>query len=255
MSDLVRSELLKIRTIRSWWAYLIVIVLLSGLAVAGEIGSTDDANRGTLDFQLSLVETTWFAAVLALILAINFVTTEFRFGTVTPTFLAAPERERVIGAKTIVGVVVGIGFSLLSLVVIAAVAVPWLVAIGAETHLGAGEIGTRAAQQILLAVLWALMGVAIGTLVHNQVAALVGTLVWIFLGESLLYGLFILLDLLGLLDRDTPAAYLPFRALDGADGTGGEDLLEYWPAVAVSLGWIALLGAVGTLRTRRRDIS
>ncbi len=54
---------------------------------------------------------------------------------------------------------------------------------------------------------------------------------------------------------DGAVPYLPFRALDGADGTGGEDLLSHWHAVAVSLGWVALLGAAGVWRTRRRDIT
>ena len=92
-------------------------------------------------------------------------------------------------------------------------------------------------------------GIAIGTVVQNQVAALVGTLVWIFLGENLLVGL------ASLLDFDAWAEYLPFHALDAADGTGGDNLLSYWPSVVVSLGWIALLGAAGTWRTRRRDIT
>ena len=43
------------------------------------------------------------------------------------------------------------------------------------------------------------MGVAIGTAVHSQVAALVGTLIWIFLVENLLVGL------LGLVDADGSA--------------------------------------------------
>jgi len=64
-----------------------------------------------------------------------------------------------------------------------------------------------------------------------------------------------LVGLAGLLDMDGAVPYLPFRALDAADGTGGEDLLSYWPAVAVSLGWVALLGAAGVWRTRRRDIT
>ena len=44
-------------------------------------------------------------------------------------------------------------------------------------------------------------------------------------------------------------------ALDAVDGTGGEDILSYWPGVGVSLAWIAALGAAGTERLRRRDIS
>ena len=98
-------------------------------------------------------------------------------------------------------------------------------------------------------MLWGLLGVAIGILVQSQVAALVGTLVWIFLVETLLIGVFGWLDIEGL------APYLPIQALDAVDGTGGEDLLSYWPGVAVSLAWIAVLGVAGTERLRRRDIT
>jgi len=248
VSQLVRAELLKVRTTRGWWVYLAVIVLLVGLAVAGDVGSNADM-RSQQDFQLGLVESAGFGAVLAMILGITMVTTEFRHGTITPTFLAAPSRERVLASKALAGTLVFLLFGVLSLLVIAAVALPWLTITGDEIHFFDGEIGTRAAQTLLSAVLWGLLGVAIGSVVHSQVAALVGTLVWIFVVENLIIGL------IGLLDSEGVTAYLPFRALDGADGTGGDNLISYWPAVAVSLGWIALIGAAGVVRTRRRDIT
>ena len=34
-----------------------------------------------------------------------------------------------------------------------------------------------------------------------------------------------------------------------------EDFAWFWPGVLVSLGWVALLGAAGTWRTLRRDIT
>ena len=248
MTALVRSELLKIRTTRSWWAYLIVIVLLTGIGTAGSIGSAEIADRSTLSFQLDLVSTAGLSVLMAIILGITIITTEFRHGTVTPTFLAEPRRERVILSKAIAAVLVAIGFALLALVVVAVVAIPWLTIVDAEV-LRDTELLTRAGEQILSAVLWALMGVAIGTAVHSQVAALVGTLVWIFLVENLLVGL------LGLVDADGVAEYLPFHALDAADGTGADNLLSYEGGLAVTLGWILLLGAFGTWRTIRRDIS
>jgi ABC-type transport system involved in multi-copper enzyme maturation permease subunit len=248
VTALVRSELLKVSTVRSWWAYLISILLLVGIGVAGDTGANPQAHD-RLEFQVGLVETAGFASLIALILGIVLVTNEFRHGTVTPTFLAAPVRERVLASKAVAATLVAILFALLALLVAAAVAVPWLTIVDAELHLLDGEVGTRALQAIVGCVLWALLGLAIGTLVQSQVAALVGTLVWAFLGETLLWGLFSLLDL------DGAVGYLPFRALDGTDGTSGDDVLEYWPALAVSLGWIAVIGAAGVWRTRRRDIT
>jgi len=248
VSQLVRAELLKVRTTRGWWVYLILIVLLVGLAVAGDVGSNADL-RSQQEFQIGLVEAAGFGAVLAMILAITMVTTEFRHGTITPTFLAAPSRERVLASKALAGTLVFLFFGALSLAVVAAVALPWLTITGDEIHLLEGEVATRAAETLLSVVLWGLMGIAIGSVVHSQVAALVGTLVWIFVVENLLVGL------LGLLDGEGVTAYLPFRALDAADGTGGDNLISYWPGVAVSLGWIALIGAAGVWRTSRRDIT
>jgi len=248
MSALVRAELLKVRTTRGWWAYLIVIVLITAIAAAGQVGSATDEERGTVEFMADLVGSVGLSGLLALILGITIVTTEFRHGTVTPTFLAAPRRELVIAGKSIATTIVALGFALLSLLIVAAVAFPWLTIVDASTEFD-GEVATRLAQQFLAVVLSGLMGVAIGLVVHNQVAALVGTLVWIFVVENLLWGLFALLDI------DRAVEYLPFRALDATGGGGGDQTLSYGPALVVSIVWIALLATAGTIRTRRRDIT
>jgi ABC-2 type transport system permease protein len=220
VSALLRSELLKLRTTRSWWGYLGVIVLLGGLAAAGSVGSAEDARRSQPEFRLELVDNGGFAFLIALVLGITVITGEFRHGTITPTLLA----------------------------VIAAVALPWLSLLDAETALGSAEL-ERAAQVALATVLWGLMGLAIGTLVQNQVAALVGSLVWLFIVETLVLGL------AGWLDVESVAEYLPFRALDAADGTGADGLLSYGPGVAVSVAWIAAVLAAGLVRTQRADVT
>jgi ABC-type transport system involved in multi-copper enzyme maturation permease subunit len=249
MRALVSAELLKVRTTRARYAYVGVIVLLSAIATASEVGPASTERRNTLDFQLGLLDVAGIAVVIALLLGITIVTNEFRHGTITPTFLAEPRRERVVAAKAAAGVVLALLFALVSFVVIFGVALPWLSLVDAQTYLFDGEVGTRLAQVLLAAPLWALMGVAIGLVVHSQVAALVGTLVWMFLGESLLWGLF------SWTGTDAAIQYLPFRALDAVDGSGGENVLSYGPGIAVSLAWIVLLGAAGTVRTQRRDIS
>ncbi len=249
MTDLVRAELLKVRTTRGWYVYLGVIILLTGIAVAGDTGSAEDERRPLLEFQLGLVEAAGIASLIGIILGITIVTTEFRHGTITPTVLGEPHRERIVAAKAVATGLLSLLFAVLALAVVAAVAIPWLLALDVDIHLGESDIAIRAAQMLSLVLLWALMGVAIGVLVQSQVAALVGTLVWIFLVETLLVGVFGWLDLEGL------SPYLPIQALDAVDGTGGEDILSYWPGVGVSLAWIAVLGVAGTERLKRRDIS
>ena len=119
---------------------------------------------------------------------------------VTPTFL--------VGAASRAGArregdrrrsCVAIGFALLSLVVVALVALPWLAIVGRrDAPRSSGEIVTqRGPADPARPCSGRCSGVAIGTLVQSQVAALVGTLVWIFLGETLLLGLFGVLDIDG----------------------------------------------------------
>jgi hypothetical protein len=168
---------------------------------------------------------------------------------VTPTFLAAPVRERVLGAKAAAAVLLAIGLALLALVVTVVMTVTWYAVLGEELHLGNGEIWQAMGEQLLATVLWTLVGFAIGSAVHGQVGALVGTLVWIFLVETLVAGLFAVLDVDGL------AAYLPFRALDAAAGGEGADVLSYEAGLLVSVAWIAAIAAFGVVRTRRRDIT
>jgi ABC-type transport system involved in multi-copper enzyme maturation permease subunit len=249
MSALVRSELLKIRTTRGWWAYLIVLVGLVALGTAAEVGSRSVAERSGADFQFALVDLIGITSLLAIILGITIVTTEFRHGTITPTLLATPGREKVLAGKAIAGLLVALFFAALALVVVVVVASIYMSIDGGELSLVDADVADRTARTVLGVVLWLLLGVAIGSVVHSQVAALVGTLIWLFVAETLLVGL------LGLIDADGFAGYLPFHALDGADGTGGDNLLDYGPALAVSCGWIALLGALGVARTVRRDIT
>ena len=249
MIAVVRSELLKIRTTRGWFAYLVVLVVLVGIGAAAEVGSRSLDERSGLDFQFALVDLIGISSLLAIILGITIVTTEFRHGTITPTLLATPGRERVLAGKAIAGVLIAILFAAMAIIVVLVVASIYTSIDGGQLELADGEVVKRAATNVLGVVLWLLMGLAIGSVVHSQVAALVGTLVWLFLVETLLVGLFSLLDI------DAVQEYLPFHARDGADGTGGDNLLSYGPALAVTIGWIAVLGAAGAVRTSRRDIT
>ncbi len=189
--------------------------------------------------------------LFAIIVGITIVTNEFRHGTVTPTFLAEPHRERVIVAKAIArSSSVAIGFALLSLVVVAAVAIPWLSIVDAQLQLGDARVPGAHRRADLSRPFsgrcWASRSARPCTARSPRWSE---RSIWIFVVENLLIGL------LGLVDADGVAEYLPFHALDAADGTGGDNLLSYGPGVAVSLGWILLLGAFGIWRTLRRDIS
>ena len=82
---------------RGWWAYLSARARSSVIGTAGgrRLGADVDRARHD-DFQRVARRQAGFAALLAVILGITIVTTEFRHGTITPTFLAdsAPRAGR-----------------------------------------------------------------------------------------------------------------------------------------------------------------
>ena len=93
-------------------------------------------------------------------------------------------------------------------------------------------------------------GRPIGGAVHSQVGALVGALVWMFVLEPICW------VVLGLLDLEAVAEYLPAASLGGHGRLGGRRTCPGSRSVAVAfLGWITVATALAVLRTRRRDIT
>ncbi|HEX5616869.1 MAG TPA: hypothetical protein VFX51_00530, partial [Solirubrobacteraceae bacterium] len=95
---------------------------------------------------------------------------------------------------------------------------------------------------IIAAALSAALGVGVGILVKNQVAGVVGSLVWIL----------ILAPLLGLIDEDIPE-YTNAAAAGTVGGTHS-DVLAWGGAIAVLLAWAAVFVVIALLVDRRRDV-
>ena len=102
MRSLLAAEVLKLRTTRTTWVLLLVGALLAGVTAAALVGS------GSLedDRALALAQGASFAAFLALVLGALLVTSEYRHGTITTTFLGEPRRGRVLAAKLVVAAAV-----------------------------------------------------------------------------------------------------------------------------------------------------
>lgn len=245
MTALVSAELLKLRTTRAWIGYLVALVALTGIGAAGTVGSARP-RVGTPELTDDLVSAASFATVLAFVLGIVAMTSEWRHGTVTRTFLGTPRRGRVLVAKELFILVVGALLAVIGLVVVFAVAIPWLEIEGSS--LETSGVGGAAARAVVSTMLWGALGVGVGAIVHGQTPALVGAILWVLLGEALLVAL------LGLVDLERVGDYLPGRALSAFDGSepGG---LSTWPAAAVGIGWALALAALGYLRISREDVT
>jgi len=170
----------------------------------------------------------------------------FRPGRSARRCFAGRGRARFVGIKLLTGAATGAALMLVTLVAVASTAVIWLGLIDVPLELGDGLHGAgRAFVGVALA---GLLGAAIGGAVHSQVGSLVGTLVWIFVAEPICWAL------LGLLDLDGVASYLPAAALGGVVDSSGEGL-PFAGSVGMTLAWAVVAAALALVRTGRRDIT
>jgi hypothetical protein len=96
---------------------------------------------------------------------------------------------------------------------------------------------------LITAGLIASLGVGVGLLVRNQVAGVVGALVWIFILEPLV----------GVIDEDL-VGYTVLQAAGTVGGSDSDESLSFGGSVAVLAAWALVFVVAGLLLDRRRDI-
>jgi ABC-2 type transport system permease protein len=141
--QLLRAELLKLRTTRLWIVLLGVAVAVVGLIIVAVLASTpgrDPEARALHDLKTvadvrTLLAIGGISATLALVLGVTMTTSEYRYGTAGITYLATPRRPRVVTAKMLTAVPVGALFGLIGGSVPVLVALVWFAAKGRSVPL------------------------------------------------------------------------------------------------------------------------
>ena len=183
--------------------------------------------------------------LLLVVLGILGMTTEFRHGTIVPTLLVTPDRGKVVRAKLATYALAGIVFAVVGCAVTVAIAVPWLAAKDVDVSFASRDVGLVLAGTVLAFALYGMLGVGVGTLIHNQVAAILITLVWIMVVEGIVVGL--LPDV---------GKWLPGGALAsvvGAANTRGQ-YLPMWGGALLLAGYSVALAVIGTVLMTKRDV-
>ncbi len=254
MGLLIASEVRKLVTTRLWLWVLLAALAITALYASLLIGFSEDPATWTLPLSTPYGKRTLFAtaagaaAPLAAVLGAVGMTGEYRHGTATATFLSTPRRHRVVAAKAVVYAGIGAAYGLACLGAVAAIAVPWLSARGLGVPLlDSGLPGTYAGVVAAVA-LYALVGIGLGALLRDQVATVVGLLVYLLVVEPILTGISAL---------DAWTAYLPGPAQSALTGITltTQDFLDPWHGGLVLAGYVAVLVAAGLGASIRRDIA
>jgi len=183
-----------------------------------------------------------------LVLGIMSITQESRFRTDTASCLVTPRRGAIVVAKLVGVAVCGAVFAVLSVVVVIPLSA-LLVVLKGGTVVWGPEIGEVALGAVLVMVLYALIGVAVGAVVHNQIAAIAGSLAWLLVVEQ------IILPLYPAIGRWTLGGASAALVQLGSVTTTRGSLLPVWGAAALLAAYAAAVAWVATRSTLTRDIT
>jgi ABC-2 type transport system permease protein len=247
MTALLRAELLKLRTTRTFLALTAAAVGTSLLITVLVALLTEP----TQDEVLSDVFTSDTSSLFITILAVIGITGEWRHHTITSSLLAAPDRLRFLAAKTVAFAAAGLVLSLLISIAITVVGLIILTVRDLPTP-DAGELIEQIARNAVVAALLGAFGVGIGALLRNQVVAVVGLLVVGFAVDPLVAAL------LPEVARFSPFSGLPIgiTEVDPEDAGLPDDVDVLSPGLALlgMLAWIGAAFAAGAALLIRRDL-
>jgi ABC-2 type transport system permease protein len=240
----IRAELLKIRTTRTtigliigMIALILLFTLLTGLL-------THPSGLTSREDQRQLLSLSSFTAVFAALAGVLPVTSEYRYGTIRPTFLFNPVRSQVLTAKAVAGALAGLAFGVLGEAIGWAIGWAILDGRGITIVLGSDDILLLTLGGLAGAVLWGAIGAGVGAIIHNQVGGIITLLAWGLVVDNLLFGLV-----------PSVGRFTPTRAADALMGLRVDHLHSPGAGVITLIAWAGVLAVVGIVRSARQDIN
>ena len=253
MTALVRAEWTKLFTTRVWLGLLLggcALVTLFALLFTAFAGQETDGGPplppvGSEGYEELALATGANVNVLFLILGIIGMTQEYRHRTATPTFLTTPRRGRVVVAKLLAYALAAIPMAAVVIAVNVVVVLIYAGARGDAPELVGDNLRVLGGVWAAL-VLFAVIGVGVGALVRNQVGAIVGALVYLFVIEAIIQIVPALSD---------AYKWLPGGAMEAMTATLGlTEILEPWQGGLVLLAYGLVAAVLGTFLAVRRDV-
>ncbi len=256
--NLLKSEWRKLIYVRAHWGLLIaaILVALLGTAVTPVILDSNAEAFGLGLDQPEAIDAVYANAIssyfFAIIIGIMLMSGEFRHGTSVATFLTAPKRGTVLANKLAIA---AIGGALVMVIATASGLLGGWVALQFFDNVAEPSSGVFLNTMIAAVVSGAILGVvgvALGTLVRNQMLAITGSLIYLFVIDP------ILLTLAPEAGKWLPSGLITaMLALDVQAPELGFDTTNYLPALTatiVLLGYGLVFGAIAIATSLRRDI-
>ena len=257
----VHSEWVKFRTVRSTvWTLVAAVVLMAGFSVLAAWGSTLTLNDQPPAVGMNvaqLLSAGYQLGQLAIaVLAVLTVAGEYSTGMIRSSFVAAPRRLPILGAKALVLSLVVAAVSLVSMVLSYVATLPFHDELEATFDLSSTETLRMTVGLPLYLVAVCLLAFGAGALLRHTAGALTAVLALLLVIDNV-----VLLVPLRFFQEISP--FLPSAAgrrvlfddemLAGLDAVATGTILTPWQGYAVLLGWVVLLLGTAAMLLRRRD--
>ncbi|MGC2485632.1 MAG: hypothetical protein WA359_05270 [Acidimicrobiales bacterium] len=240
----LRAELLKIRSTRTTIGLLAGLIILALLFTILTSTLSPMNQLVTEQDQISLLSFGSIAGVFAALAGVMLFTSEYRFGTIRPTSLFNPNRNRLFTSKVAAGVLSGLVFGVIGEGLVFSIGIAIFKIRGVDIVMSGANMTELIIGAIVGTALWGAIGVALGALVPNQVGAVIALLAWGFVVENLVFGF---LPKLG--------RFLPVHASDAMMGPIQNNLLPGNAGVLIMVAWPLVLAIIGMSLLRRRDVT
>jgi len=292
MIGAIISELLKLRTVRTWWiagagmaAVTLLMALWNSWQASTFLRSFDEYLAGAIrrpredlsTEQVEVMHKLWethsdpsriatslytsgqpLGLLLACLLAILLVTNEYQYRTLTATFLATPRRARVVVAKLVAVVIASAGLWLVSTLVAGGVGFGFLSSQGVGLQLGTADVSRAVLLNLAAYAVWGFFGFGLGVLIRSQVTAMVAATALYFLTSVVVaFGFQAVHDLVIEEDWVLQAQVIVPGVASQIMTTPGELFAgapPQWTGAAVLLSYGLLAAVLGTVLLRRRDV-
>lgn len=265
------SELRKTFSTKTWWVLLIILIgytaLMAG-AFSFFLSSSLSPEETGLNVPDELKTQTVYSIgnsltyVIPLIFGTLLYTSEVRHATLTPTFLATPTRGKVFFGKFFVALMFGILYGVFQALAAVAPGAPIFALNGVDSQLFETDTLLMFARLIGATIFWVLLGLGIGNLITNQIAAIVILLVFTQFLDPILRMLSTMWEWTA-----TVLQYLPTSASDAFVGSGiftmlsldsggaaGASLTQWEGAAILAITSIVLMG-IGYVVNWRKDVT
>ena len=243
MREQMRSELVKLRSTRTNLGLLfgmvglvLLIVIVTGAAVTPAELAKDEHQRALFGLGLA-------GGFIASLIGVMSITSEFRHGTIRPTFVFTPRRGRVVSAKVFSSFILGVIFGLITEAVAFAVGLAILAIRGVDMVLPTHELAFVALGSIACAALMAALGVGVGAVARNQVLAVIGVVVWFMVVENVMVGVW-----------PQVGKFFPLAAGDAMTGINSDQLLTASQGALVLIGYVLASFVAALAVTQRMDV-